>query len=243
MNLRDYVWLPLDVQTLEDAKPIVDLLAPHVSTFKVGLELLTAEGAPQVMNFLSSRGVEKIFFDGKFCDIPNTVAGASKAAVKLGANYFNVHVSCGKTAVAAAVANKGNSKVLAVTVLTSLESQDLAEVGMADGISSPGYLVKKMACLAASVGVDGLICSPKDLSSIANEDVLRGLMKVTPGVRPQWANVGDQKRVMTPFEAIKAGATALVIGRPITNPPKEIGTPLDALKKIFDEIELALGSD
>lgn len=236
MATRDKIIVALDVASLEEARPFVETLSPYVSCFKVGLELLTSIGAPEAVRFVHDLGGE-VFFDGKFNDIPNTVAGAAKAAASLGVKMFNVHASAGIEAMRAAVSNKGRSKVLAVTVLTSID-QTLGRRIFGD---DPDRKVLQFAREALEAGVDGIICSPQELPLLAREKNLDRLLKITPGVRPDWAQAGDQKRVLTPFEAVKAGAFALVIGRPITNPPREVGSPLDAVKKISSEIEKALG--
>ena len=229
MNPRDQIIVALDVGSLDKARPLIEALAPHVGCFKVGLELITAVGAPEVVKFVHGLG-GNLFFDGKFDDIPNTIAKASKAVASLGVKMFNVHASCGIESMKAAVANQGNSLVLAVTVLTS---HDDASARRIYG-SSAKDKVLQMARDAREAGVDGIICSPQELEILGKD--FSSFIKVTPGVRPTWASVGDQKRVMTPREAIKAGATALVIGRPITSPPEEVGTPVDAVKKILEEI-------
>jgi orotidine-5'-phosphate decarboxylase len=149
---------------------------------------------------------------------------------------FNVHASAGIEAMRVAVNNKRESLVLAVTILTSLE-EDNAHLIFGAPIKAK---VLQFARDAEIAGVDGIICSSKELELLAGQEELRGLIKVTPGIRPEWATAGDQKRVMTPGEAIKAGADYLVIGRPITKPPEEIGSPVDAAQKIAQEIFAAL---
>jgi len=234
VKIQDRIIVALDVSTLGEAEALVEALAPHVGCFKVGLQLITAVGAPQVVEFLHKRG-GKVFLDGKFNDIPNTVGEAAAAASKLGVAMFNVHASCGIEAMAAAVKNKGQSQVLAVTVLTSLEENNAHLI-----FGSPSKAkVIQFARDAKLAGVDGIICSPQELELLGKQKELAGLRKVTPGVRPEWAAVGDQKRVMTPGEAIRAGADYLVIGRPITQPPAEIGGPIEAAKRITEEIKEA----
>jgi orotidine-5'-phosphate decarboxylase len=222
----------LDVNSLEKAKPLIEMLAPHVMCFKVGLELLTAEGAPNVIKTVHSLGGE-VFFDGKFDDIPNTIAGAVKALAMFNVKMFNVHASAGIEAMMAAVNNaEAHTLVLAVTVLTSFEENNAF---LTFGAPSKAK-VMQFARDAKIAGCGGIICSPQELELLGKQTELLDLKKITPGVRPLWAAVGDQKRIMTPAEAIKAGAYALVIGRPITKPPTEIGTPLDAVKRIEEEI-------
>jgi orotidine-5'-phosphate decarboxylase len=223
------------VSTLEAAAALVKDLAPYVGCFKIGLELLTAVGAPAVMEMMR-RHEAKVFYDGKFDDIPNTVGKASKAVANMGVAMFNVHASAGVAAMQAAVQSKKNSLVLAVTVLTSLSDLDARHTFGRDSLST----VFDFAIDAVQAGCDGVICSPQELKTLHSQQDTRKLLKVTPGVRPTWAAVGDQKRVMTPGEAVKAGADYLVIGRPITNPPPEIGSPVAAAIKIAEEIEAAL---
>lgn len=231
MEAKDRIIVALDVDNLNDARLLVESLAPHVGCFKVGLELLTAVGAPRVVELIHLFGGQ-VFYDGKFDDIPNTVGGAAKAVAGLNVRMFNVHASAGIEAMMAAVANKGTSLVLAVTVLTSLEENN---ANLIFGGPSKAKVLQ-FARDAKIAGCDGIICSPQELELLGKQKELVGLWMITPGVRPEWAATGDQKRIMTPAEAIKAGATALVIGRPITKPPAEIGTPVDAVKRIISEI-------
>jgi len=235
MEAKDRIIVALDVDSLDKAKSFVENLAPYVGCFKLGLELLTAVGAPKVVEFVHSLDGE-VFYDGKFNDIPNTIGGAAKAVAGLKVKMFNVHASAGVEAMMAAVANKGQAVVLAVTVLTSLEENN-AHLIFGSPIKSK---VLQLARDAMVAGCDGIICSPQELEFLGKQKELGSLLKVTPGVRPKWAAAGDQKRIMTPAEAIKAGATAVVIGRPITKPPAEIGTPTDAARKIAEEISAVL---
>lgn len=249
MEAKDRIIVALDVDSLDKAKSLVESLAPHVGCFKVGLELLTAVGAPRVIRLIHSLGGQ-IFYDGKFNDIPNTVARAAKAVADMGVKMFNVHASSGITAMADAVANKGQSLVLAVTVLTSLDARDLWELGYVSSWQAEPWecyhpavknhyisnLVESMAQAAKEAGVDGIICSPQELNLLGKREGLRGLLKVTPGIRSSDAPPDDQKRTMTASEAIKAGADYLVIGRPITKAPD----PVKAAQKIAEEIASAL---
>ena len=221
----------LDVNSLEKAEVLVKELAPHVGCFKVGLELLTAVGAPSIIELIKSYNGE-IFYDGKFCDIPNTIAGASEAVAKLGVSLFNVHASSGIEAMMAAVANKGNSGVLAVTVLTSFEENNAHLVFGAPSKAK----VLQFARDAKIAGCDGIICSPQELKLLGKQKELYGLLKITPGIRSADASPDDQNRTMTPAEAIQAGATALVIGRPIV----KADNPVEAAKQIAEEIALAM---
>lgn len=250
MEAKDKIIVPLDVDSPIKAIELVRQLTPFVGGFKVGLEFITAMlvsiiTAPDgllsdvkvaMIQELFRRMSGKIFWDGKFHDIPNTVGAATKALGPLGVKMFNVHASAGEEAIKAAVANKGNSEVLGVTVLTSIDPASCQSIFGCE----PGDKVLQFAKMLKKAGAQGIICSPKELELLGKEKELEGMLRITPGVRPVWAAVGDQKRVMTPAEAIKAGATALVIGRPITNPPAEIGTPVDAAKRIAEEILAAL---
>lgn len=276
MDAKNRIIVALDVDNLDKAKSLVESLAPHVGCFKGGLELLTAVGAPKVVEFVHSLGGQ-VFFDGKFKDIPNTVAGAARAVTRLGVKMFNVHCLGGipmmKAAHDAAEAEwielerlkvfRGQEPfqtksplILGVTLLTSLNFDDMVNLGVWSGIClddeglSEGQAVAKkrervqqfvanLARSAQKAKLDGVISSPQEIK-IIREKCGPDFMIVTPGVRPEWAAAGDQKRIMTPAEAIKAGATALVIGRPITKPPVEIGTPADAAKKIAEEIAAVL---
>lgn len=231
MNDDSRIIVALDTTDTETITKLVKDLGPHVNCFKVGLEIMSSLGGPQIVKYIHELG-GKVFYDGKFCDIPNTVGASAKAISALKVDVFNVHASCGADAMRAAVENKGNSKVLAVTVLTSLDVDSAYQI-FGDSVRAK---VLKFAFDAKRAGCDGIICSPKELEFFENHKELDNMLKITPGVRPEWASLGDQKRVMTPREAIEAGATALVIGRPITNPPKEIGSPLNAVISINIEI-------
>jgi orotidine-5'-phosphate decarboxylase len=235
MEAKDRIIVALDVDSLDKAGSLVNSLVSYVGCFKVGLELLTAVGAPKVVEFVHSLGGQ-VFYDGKFNDIPNTVAGASKAVANMNVKMFDVHASAGVEAMGAAVANRGQSIVLAITILTSLNYQETYQIFGAPILDK----VLRFARDAEFAGCDGIVCSPLELESLGKQKNLDALLKVTPGVRPEWASLGDQKRVMTPEEAIKAGADYLVIGRPITKPPEEIGSPLNAVQKLTEEIEKAV---
>jgi orotidine-5'-phosphate decarboxylase len=244
MKPHERIIVALDAPNIDDAKKTASSLKNSVGALKVGLELLSSEGAPQVLKALAGYG--RIFFDGKFKDIPNTVAGAARAATRLKSWMFNVHTLGGVQMMAAArEAAETESKrlginkplVIGVTILTSLDVKALNEVGFDHVRDSEELkkLVVKLSLLAKQAGLDGVVASPQEIKNI-REACGSNFLIVTPGVRPQWASKGDQKRVMTPHEACDAGADYLVIGRPITNPPAEIGSPVDAIKKIVEEI-------
>jgi orotidine-5'-phosphate decarboxylase len=230
---QDRIIVALDVPTAADAEQLVRQLEFFVGAFKVGLELISAIGGPNAVRCVQRAG-GRVFYDGKFHDIPNTVAGAVRGVVRQGVSMLNVHCSGGIPMMRAAVENRGEAMVLGVTVLTSL---DEAQTHHVYG-ELPRGKVLQLAFDAQAAGLDGVICSPQELALLKRED-LGNLIKVTPGVRPTWAPADDQKRVMTPGEAVAAGADYLVIGRPITKPPAGIGSPVDAVKRIVEEIELA----
>lgn len=247
---KDRIILPLDVPTVAEARRLVNLLSAHVGLFKLGLEfiwsmiadLLSFEEGPAVALLQEARTLAReidgpgTFVDGKLCDIPNTVKGASIAISRLDVKFFNVHASAGMEAIKAAVANKGNSQVLGVTVLTSISGDECVSI-FGD---EPGKKVLHFANNLVKAGADGIICSPQELTLLGSWGEFRGLIKVTPGVRPEWAATGDQKRVMTPLQAMRAGADYVVIGRPITKPPAKIGGPVEAAKQVAYEIGMGL---
>lgn len=225
----------LDVNTREEAIALVDGL-PETETFKVGLQMFSAYG-PSLLADLKNRN-KKVFLDLKLHDIPNTVAGAVRMSVLHGIHMMTLHASGGKEMMQRAVeaaaeeaerSNLSRPFLLAVTVLTSLKNAQLQEVG----ISSPvGDQVRRLADLARAAGVDGVVCSPLEIELIKEEFGL-DLLVVTPGIRPRWAAAEDQKRIMTPAQAVKKGADFLVIGRPIIKAP----SPGEAFQKIRRELE------
>ncbi|MFA6354980.1 MAG: orotidine-5'-phosphate decarboxylase [Candidatus Paceibacterota bacterium] len=227
---RQKVVLALDVDNIDAALDLVERLNPYVGMFKIGLELITAGLAHNVISAIKLKG-GKIFYDGKFKDIPNTVGSSSKQAAKLGVKIFNVHASAGMPAMLEAVKNKGRSKVYAVSVLTSFDENNSNIV-----YGGPTKAkVLQMAREATLAGCDGLICSPQELEMLKACPELSSLKRMTPGIRPAFAQINDQKRVMTPAEAIEAGAHLLVIGRPITKPDGGL-TPEEAAMKVLEEI-------
>lgn len=245
MNNKNKIIVALDVNNIDDARALVRDLNPYVGAFKVGLEIMNACGAPQVVSALKEEGAEKIFFDAKFKDIPNTVAGAVRAATSLGVWMFNVHALGGRKMMEETLkASKETASglsidkpiILAVTILTSFNPMQLSELGLK--VNSDKDLqdeVLRLALLAKEAGLDGVVASPQEISLI-REACGPDFKIVTPGVRPVWATKCDQQRVMTPKDAINAGADYLVIGRPITKPPESVGSSVIAAKKILEEI-------
>ncbi len=221
----------LDFPAAAAALALVERLDPARCRLKVGKELFTRAG-PGLVERLRGAGFE-VFLDLKFHDIPNTVAAACAAAAELGVWMVNVHASGGGRMLAAArerLARYPNPpRLIAVTLLTSLEDADLAEIGF-QGTTMDNVL--RLARLAKNQGLDGVVCSPQEAAPVRRM-LGPDFLLVTPGVRPAATTLGDQKRVMTPREALLAGADYLVIGRPITAAPD----PLAALS----EIERSLG--
>lgn len=208
------VYVALDTTDLDYARGLAERLRGSVGGLKLGLEFFSANGPAGVRTF-SEMGVP-IFLDLKFHDIPNTVAGACRAAASLGVSIINVHAGGGpamlKAAGEAARAVNPAVKVIAVTVLTSLNESDLKAMGVS---GTPGEQVLRLAQLTQSNGLDGVVCSAHEIAPL-RAALGKDFMLVVPGIRPAGADLNDQSRVMTPAEAHKAGADILVIGRPIT---------------------------
>ena len=232
---RDKLGVALDVSTHEEVERLVNDLKPFVAYFKVGSQLSTDLGTPQAVDLIHKLG-GRVFLDNKFNDIPETMAKASRSASDLGVSMFNVHASSNINGMKAAVANKGSSKVLVVTVLTSFDEADTRKVFGASNMTQ----ISQFIVDANLAGVDGIICSPRDLFFINRLREASGMLKVVAGVRPEWADKNDQKRTATPTEAINADADIIIIGRPITCPPKGIGSPIQAAERIYNEVAKAL---
>ncbi len=228
----------LDVQSRAEAEERVRLLGESIDFYKIGLELYTAEG-PDVVRAVKGFG-KKVFLDLKLHDIPRTVERAVSAGGKLGVDLMTIHSVGGKAmirAAADAAASFGAAapKILAVTVLTSLDQTDLEDVGIAG--RTPGEQVKALAAFAVEHGADGLVCSPKAVGTLSRMRKA-GTCVVAPGVGPAGAAVGDQKRVATPADAVRDGATHLVVGRPILG----AADPVAAARAIRAEMDAALSS-
>jgi orotidine-5'-phosphate decarboxylase len=229
------VIVALDFPAPEQANALLDRLDPSICRIKIGKEMFTRAG-PAFVEQAAARGFE-VFLDLKYHDIPNTVAAACAAAADLGVWMVNVHASGGRKMMAAAADRLAGLQtrplLIAVTILTSLGAEDLQEIGYA---GSPGDNVSRLAALAEDSGLDGVVCSPLEVEMLRAERA-RGFQLVTPGVRPAGASTDDQKRIMTPGDAIASGASYLVVGRPITAAPD----PLASLRSINDEVAQALG--
>lgn len=205
----------LDVQSTAEALAKVKAIGDAVGFYKIGLELFTAEG-PDVVKAVKDLG-KKVFLDLKLHDIPRTVERAVKSASSLGVDLMTIHSVGGKAMIRAAAeaaleAGEGGPKILAVTVLTSLDESDLADVGIVG--RTPADQVAAMARFATANGAHGLVCSPREVGALSAA-LPAGTLFITPGVRPAGSAVGDQKRIATPADAVRDGATHLVVGRPI----------------------------
>lgn len=238
MAVEDRIIVPLDVSSEAQAIALVEQL-PQVTFWKVGLELFVSSG-PNILRTLKDRQ-KRIFLDLKFHDIPNTVAGACREAAAYGVDLITVHATAGRQALQAAssAALEGSekagcppAKLIAITLLTSLNSRDLA-FDLKIPLELPEYVLQ-MALLAKDARLDGVVCSPQEVEQL-RQTCGDDFLLVCPGVRPKWAEAGDQRRAMTPSDAIKAGADYLVIGRPIT----AATDPVAAWERICDELAAA----
>ena len=217
MTPSDRICVALDFPSWAKAEPFARAIAPAVGILKVGLELFAAEGPPAV-RAAAALG-RPVFLDLKLHDIPNTVEGAARSAAACGASLLTVHASGGEEMVRAAVRGAGGKlRVLAVTVLTSLDAGALDAIGLE---GPPEAAVVRLARLAVGAGAGGLVCSPHEVRAV-RAAVGPGPLLVVPGVRPAGAAKGDQARVATPAEAVAAGADVIVVGRPLRDVPDPV---------------------
>lgn len=232
---KEKIIVALDVETGAEALKLFNELNGKVGAFKIGLQLFTSEGAKFVSRLINDGA--KIFLDVKYHDIPQTVAKASIEAARLGVWIFNIHTLGGSEMMrrtaedVAEICDKENlqkPKIIGVTILTSSNQETLAETGIENPIEAQ---VLKLASLAAESGLDGVVSSPHEAAKIRNI-TNENFLIVTPGVRPKYLTSDDQKRIMTPAEAVNEGADYLVIGRPITRAKNR----LEAAEKIVAEI-------
>ena len=229
-GMRDRLIVALDVSNAAAAQTLVQRIGDAAGIYKVGLQLFTAEG-PELVRELVRSG-RRVFLDLKLHDIPNTVSHAVKAAVELGAYMLTVHASGGAAMLRAATeAADGRVNILAVTVLTSLNDDDLQEIGVSGRVSDQAL---RMASLAQSAGCQGIVTSPREAQMI-RKSLGEGFAIVTPGVRPAGSDTHDQQRISTPAQAIANGASHIVVGRPITHAPD----PASAAAAIISEMEQA----
>lgn len=235
-NANNRIIAALDVPTADQAREIITELRGEVGAFKVGLQLFTAAGASFVREIV--RRDIKIFLDVKFHDIPNTVAKAAVEVARLGVWMFNIHALGGSEMMTRTVGevreicekeNLCQPKIIGVTVLTSANEETLSEVGIE---KNPDRQVLRLAGLSAKCELDGVVASPREVEAIRQAVGNRDFLIVTPGIRPNFATNDDQKRVMTPKDAVRRGADYLVIGRPILQAADKIR----AVRKILEEI-------
>jgi orotidine-5'-phosphate decarboxylase len=240
-GMRSRLIFALDVSNIEEANNLVERLIGEVGLFKVGKQLFLHAG-PQIVHMIRDRGGE-VFFDLKFHDIPRTVAKAAVEVTRMGVRMFDVHASGSLEMMQRTVSevtkvcrSEGlrRPKVLAVTVLTSLNRDDLKRVGVASGVENQ---VVRLARLAKEAGMDGVVASPQEIVPIRRE-CGRGFLIITPGVRLRGGSWEDQKRVMTPEAAVRAGADYLVIGQPI----READNPVLAAREVVAAMERGLSA-
>ena len=223
----DKIIVALDVATKQQALELVEQLRDEISFFKIGLQLYTAEG-PEIVRAVLFTGA-KVWLDLKLHDIPNTVARAIESASNLGVHMLTIHLSGGSEMVRAATAARTNKMlILGVTVLTSATEEMLHEIGIADKVADQ---VMRLAKLGVEAEIDGVVASPHEIKTLRREfgDKIKIAVQ---GIRPTWAEPGDQKRFMTPRQALEAGADYIGIGRPITTHPR----PSEAVAKIIQEL-------
>lgn len=234
MQSLDRILVPLDTIDVAWASDLATRLEGHVGGIKLGKEFFTANGPQGINKVISStRRKQPLFLDLKFHDIPNTVAAAIRSASKVDPFMLNVHASGGRAMMKAAVAANAEAGanrpiLLAVTVLTSLDDIDLADLGV--NVSAEGQVVR-LAALAQESGMDGVVCSGREINAL-RKACGPDFTLVVPGVRPVWATANDQKRILTPADALARGADYLVIGRPITG----ASDPVAAAQRIEEEL-------
>jgi orotidine-5'-phosphate decarboxylase len=230
LTAKEKLIVALDVETPTQALDLVKRLHSVAGMFKVGSQLFTSAG-PQIVKDIIALDA-KVFLDLKFHDIPHQVAGAARSAAELGVSLFTIHASGGSEMMqraVEAVSDRSRTKVLAITVLTSIDETILSEIGVT---STPAKSVMRLMKLAERSGVDGVVASPQEIETIRHTVSNPDFLIVTPGIRPASSKSGDQKRVATPAAAIAAGASYLVVGRPITG----AANPLEAAREIVAEL-------
>jgi orotidine-5'-phosphate decarboxylase len=232
-GMRERLIVALDVSSAAEAQKLVASIGDAAGIYKVGLQLFTAEGPSIVRDLVSSR--RRVFLDLKLHDIPTTVALAVKSAAELGADMLTIHASGGAAMLRAATeAAAGRMNLLAVTVLTSLNDEDMQEIGISGRVSDQ---ILRMAALAQSTGCRGIVTSPREALAV-RKALGEGFAIVTPGIRPAGAETNDQQRIATPAQAISNGVSHIVVGRPIT----QAADPAKAASAIISEMEQAKNS-
>jgi orotidine-5'-phosphate decarboxylase len=239
---KDRIFVALDVDTLDEAKKIMDGLVGLITNVKFGLQLATATSWAEVVVAGRERGF-KVFCDSKFKDIPNTVEHAAAALTRHKPEFFTIMSDNSTEAlrgirrgVDGAAEGGQKPKVIAVTVLTSIGPEECQQIYGGDVQTK----TKLFGTNAVEAGLDAIVCSPEEIELFRSDEKFNDTVIITPGVRPSWAATNDQNRFSTPGDAIKRGADMLVIGRPITQPPAEVGSSKEAVQRIIKEIEEAL---
>src|SRR6266404_2760929 len=226
-NVADKIIVALDVPTKKEALGLVEQLRGQISYFKIGVQLYTAEG-PEIVRAVQDAGA-KVWLDLKLYDIPNTIGRAVESAANLDVQLLTIHLLGGGEMIRAATsAQKGKMSILGVTVLTSSTEETLGEVGIAKNVEDQ---VLRLAKLGIENGIDGVVASPHEIKRLRAAFGDKIIIAVQ-GIRPTWAKADDQKRFMTPREALEAGATYIGIGRPIT----KHANPREAVEKILQEL-------
>jgi orotidine-5'-phosphate decarboxylase len=241
-NVAQRIMVALDVDELAQARELTEDLKDLGVTFKVGNQLGTYEGWKTAVEFAHSYGAQ-IFCDTKFKDIPTTVEKSSRAITRRQPEFFNIMADNNLEALRAAVRGIDEAVeefrlaqrpiLLGVTVLTSISEQESQEIYGA----TPSEKVLQFAINAVNAGLDGIVCSAQEAKLLRSNPATKELILVTPGIRPAWAAPNDQSRIITPSQAIKDGSDYLVIGRPITQPPEDVGSPREAVLRIIKELE------
>jgi orotidine-5'-phosphate decarboxylase len=230
MNVIPKLFIAIDQNNINKAKDLIQKLSPEICGIKIGKELFTVCG-PEIIEWSQAKGF-KIFLDLKYHDIPNTVEKACYAASEMGISILNVHALGGKDMMLAAKEgvdkSNNNPYLIAVTLLTSMDARALKEIGLTSSVSDQ---VLNLAINTGQAGLDGIVCSAKDIPIIKNK-LPENFLYVTPGIRLNNSAKDDQKRIATPFEAIEMGSNILVIGRPIT----QAINPEAVIKEIIKEI-------
>ena len=230
MNVIPKLFIAIDQNDINKAKDLIQKLSPEICGIKIGKELFTVCG-PEIIEWSQAKGF-KIFLDLKYHDIPNTVEKACYAASEMGISILNVHALGGKDMMLAAKEgvdkSNNNPYLIAVTLLTSMDANALKEIGLTSSVSDQ---VLNLAATSGQAGLDGIVCSAKDIPIIKNK-LPENFLYVTPGIRLRNIAKDDQKRVATPFEAVEMGSNILVIGRPIT----QAINPEAVIKEIINEI-------
>lgn len=236
LTAKERLWVALDYSAIEEAEFVLAAVANQVGAFKVGTEIAARQGWENPIEYIHRKGGE-VFADTKLNDVPATVRKTAGTILENDPEFINIHVSSGTESMKAlteSVSKNGqetHTKTLGVTALTSLPDHEIREIFG----RNHNEAVKRMGHMAVQNGLDGLICSPREIPIIRNDEELDGLVLATPGVRPQWANKNDQQRVATPREAIGMGGDYMIVGRPITQSPLE-GGPEESVARIVSEI-------